>query len=58
VPRRLGFTLEATLRRRASAGSGELRDAMIWSLFADAGAHGRALAATTRSFDALGRRLF
>jgi RimJ/RimL family protein N-acetyltransferase len=58
VPRKLGFTLEATLRRRFTTGAGEPRDTMIWSLFADAAAQATALAAEARAFDALGRRLF
>jgi RimJ/RimL family protein N-acetyltransferase len=58
VPRKLGFTLEATLRRRGTTGLGEPRDTMIWSLFPDAKAHAVGLAAGARAFDALGRRLF
>jgi len=34
VPRKLGFTFEATLRQRSFA-NGHLSDQMIWSLFAD-----------------------
>jgi RimJ/RimL family protein N-acetyltransferase len=58
VPRKLGFTLEATLRRRGTTGLGEPRDTMIWSLFPDAKAHAVGLAASARAFDAIGRRLF
>lgn len=35
VPRRLGFTLDATMRRRAHDSDDVVRDLMIWSLFAD-----------------------
>jgi RimJ/RimL family protein N-acetyltransferase len=58
VPRKLGFTLEATLRRRGVTGIGDPRDTMIWSLFPDAAAPAKTLAAQARAFDALGRRLF
>ncbi len=36
IPQKLGFTHEATLRRRFRTPSGELVDTMIWSLFAEA----------------------
>jgi RimJ/RimL family protein N-acetyltransferase len=35
IPCKLGFTHEATLRERVRNSQGELRDVMIWSLFAD-----------------------
>ena len=35
VPKRLGFTLDGTLRRRAHDSDGIVRDLAIWSLFAD-----------------------
>jgi len=35
VPRRLGFTQDATLRRRAHDSDGVARDLTMWSLFAD-----------------------
>ena len=35
VPRRLGFTHDATLRRRDTTRDGQPRDTMIWSLFPD-----------------------
>jgi RimJ/RimL family protein N-acetyltransferase len=34
VPRKLGYTHEATLRKRSFA-NGQLSDSMVWSLFAD-----------------------
>jgi RimJ/RimL family protein N-acetyltransferase len=58
VPRRLGFTLEATLRRRMVTGAGARRDTMIWSLFADEAAAAAVRAAEARAFDGMGRRLF
>lgn len=35
IPARLGFILEATLKRRAHDTDGVVRDLMIWTLFAD-----------------------
>jgi RimJ/RimL family protein N-acetyltransferase len=35
VPKRLGFTQDATLRRRANDSDGVTRDLTVWSLFAD-----------------------
>jgi RimJ/RimL family protein N-acetyltransferase len=58
VPRKLGFALEATLRRRGTTDAGEPRDTMIWTLFAGEPAPGLSSAADARAFDALGRRLF
>jgi RimJ/RimL family protein N-acetyltransferase len=59
VPRRLGFTHEATLRRRLPAGQGALEDRMVWTMFPEelAGSAAAALAAPVRAFDAAGRRL-
>jgi RimJ/RimL family protein N-acetyltransferase len=57
VPRKLGFTLEATLRRRLPQKSGEeLRDVNVWTMF-----RGEASDAVTAfeyaAYDALGRKL-
>jgi RimJ/RimL family protein N-acetyltransferase len=57
VPRKLGFAHEATLRRRFQIGEDQLRDTMIWSLFADDYAHSPAFQAEVAAFDALGRRI-
>lgn len=57
IPRKLGYQLEATLRRRLLDGSGELVDARVFVLHAD---EYRALplgAAPLRAFDAAGARL-
>ena len=35
VPKKLGFLLEATLKKRTTDSNGNLRDVMIWSLFKD-----------------------
>jgi RimJ/RimL family protein N-acetyltransferase len=57
IPRKLGFTHEATLRRRFRIGDDQLRDTMIWSLFANSYAHSPASQAEIAAFDALGRRI-
>lgn len=56
IPRRLGFVEEGTLRRRL-AGADGLRDAVVFSLFADGLAGTPSAAAELEAFDALGRRL-
>jgi RimJ/RimL family protein N-acetyltransferase len=60
VPRKLGYTLEATLRRRLSLGEGGRRDTMIWSIFAgtEAAQALRLTQAKAKAFDVMGRRLF
>ena len=56
VPRKLGFTEEATLRRRLPAREGEpLRDVTIFTLFRED--FDPSLAPELRAFDALGRQL-
>lgn len=57
VPRRLGYTHDATLRRRFLDGDGQERDAMVWSLFADELAKSAAGSVEYTAFDALGRRI-
>lgn len=57
VPQKLGFTLEATLRRRVPDGEGELRDIMIWTLFADAYPSSPAASAEIEAFDVVGREI-
>ena len=58
VPRALGFTEEATLRRRLPANDGEpSRDAVVFTLFADGLEASGAAAVRYEAFDALGRRL-
>ncbi len=58
IPRKLGFTLEATLRRRAVRPDGSDRDTMIWSLFATDYIESAASRARVAAFDAGGRPLF
>ena len=58
IPRKLGFTREATLRRRLPGRrEGEWRDVVVFSLFRDELAGTPAAAATVSAYDALGRPL-
>src|SRR5688500_1560421 len=54
VPRKLGFTLDATLRRRAHDSDDVVRDLSIWTLFADEYARSAARRLPLRAWDALG----
>ena len=57
VPRKLGFSHEATLKQRDTTALGELRDTMVWSLFkADYQAQTQA-EIDTRYFDATGAEI-
>ncbi|MFC1878961.1 GNAT family N-acetyltransferase [Chloroflexota bacterium] len=57
VPRKLGFTHEATLRQRVADHEGSLRDSMIWTLhkedYPDSPAAGRPI----QAFNIMGERL-
>lgn len=57
VARKLGYTLEATLRRRARTPEGAPRDTMIWTLFAADFPGSPAARAEARAFDVLGQTL-
>ena len=57
VPRKLGYTLETTLRARVRGADGTLRDSMVWSLFRDGYPASPCAAAEVEAFDAAGRRL-
>jgi RimJ/RimL family protein N-acetyltransferase len=58
IPRSLGFTEEATLRRRLPTRDGEpLRDAVVFSLFAEELAESAAAAVRVEAYDVLGRVL-
>ena len=57
IPEKLGFTHEATLRRRAPDTEGVVHDLMIWTLFRDAYPSSPAAAVPVTAFDSLGRRL-
>jgi RimJ/RimL family protein N-acetyltransferase len=58
IPEKLGFTKEATLRRRLPVkDGGELRDVNVWTMFRD-GVGGSPVARyACRAYDALGRAL-
>jgi RimJ/RimL family protein N-acetyltransferase len=58
IPRKLGFTFDATLRRRAVRPDGTERDTMIWSLFSTDYTASAASSARVTAFDAALRRLF
>ncbi len=55
IPAKLGFTHEATLRERAYDSDGEIRDLMVWSLFASDYPSSIAAKQTIRAYDCLGR---
>ena len=57
VPRKLGFTHEATLRQRLAEGDGTYRDAMIWTLLASEYPNSPAASAEIKAYDVLGRRI-
>lgn len=54
VPQRLGFTLDATLRRRALDADDVVRDLALWSLFADEYAASPATRVEIAAYDCLG----
>jgi RimJ/RimL family protein N-acetyltransferase len=55
VPRKLGFTHEATLRRRRVAG--KVRDTLVWTLLAEEYGASAAARVPIEAFDAVGRRI-
>lgn len=57
VPRRMGFTHEATLPRRTIGIDGKPRDSMIWTMFAEDFARSSFAKTAVRAWDAVGRRL-
>lgn len=56
VPRKLGFTHEATLRRRRFGD--RLRDTMVWTLLADEYPTSPAARVPIEAYDAAGRQIF
>lgn len=56
VPRRLGYTHEATLRQRQTGVDGEPRDTMVWSMLREEHAGTPAAALEIEAFDVLGKR--
>jgi RimJ/RimL family protein N-acetyltransferase len=57
VPRKLGFTHEATLRARSLTPEGEERDTMIWSMLAAEFRATPVAHASVEAYDAMGCRL-
>lgn len=57
VPRKLGFTHEATLRQRKPFLEERFVDDMVWTLFADEYPASPAAALPVTAFDVLGRRI-
>lgn len=57
VPRKLGYTHEATLRRRSQNSDGSPSDSMIWTLHEDEYRSSPAAQAAIAAYDALGRRI-
>lgn len=55
VPRKLGFTLEATLRARSTNIDGSLSDSMIWSLLASEYPNSPAAKIDIEAYDGAGR---
>jgi len=54
IPAKLGFTFEATLKKRALDSEGSSRDLMVWSLFADDYPSSPSSNMTCRAFDCMG----
>lgn len=57
VPRKLGYTLDGTLRRRIWLVDGKYHDAMVFSLFSDEYPSSPAAKAEVQAYDGLGRKL-
>jgi RimJ/RimL family protein N-acetyltransferase len=57
VPRKLGFTHEASLRKRVQLLEGHQHDLMVWTLLRDEYPHSPAAQAEITAFDALGRQI-
>lgn len=57
IPKKLGYTLEATLRSRLPLPGGRWRDTQVWTLFAADYPASPAARAEMEAFDVVGRRL-
>ena len=57
IPKKLGFTHEATLRQRLVDGGEEPRDTMIWTLFADDYPGSYTARVEVEAFDVTGRKI-
>jgi RimJ/RimL family protein N-acetyltransferase len=57
VPRKLGYTHDATLRRRTPTHEGPFRDSMIWSMLRQELSGSPVAEVPVQAYDAIGRRL-
>jgi len=57
VPKKLGYTHEATLPRRTLLSDGKYHDTMIWALFRDEYEESPASKAEIQAFDCMGRQI-
>jgi RimJ/RimL family protein N-acetyltransferase len=57
IPQKLGYTHEATLRRRIYWSEARVEDALIWSIFADEYPSSPAARIEIQAFDAAGREI-
>lgn len=57
IPAKLGFVHEATLRSRFVDSEGQVRDTMVWSLFADGYTQSPARVIRVQAFDGMGHRI-
>jgi RimJ/RimL family protein N-acetyltransferase len=57
VPRKLGYTHEAILRKRIPTAQGEFRDSMIWSLLVEDYPSTLSARAALTAYDAAGRKI-
>jgi RimJ/RimL family protein N-acetyltransferase len=57
IPRKLGYTHEATLRRRSHWPDGKVEDSMIWTIFASDFPLSPAAQIDIQAFDAAGREI-
>ena len=57
IPRKLGFTYEATLHNRIKDVNGNMRDTMIWSMFEENYPKSPSVKIELQVFDAIGRQI-
>jgi RimJ/RimL family protein N-acetyltransferase len=57
IPQKLGYTHEATLRRRSHWSNGKVEDSMLWTLFASEYPTSPAAQLEIQAFDAAGREI-
>lgn len=57
IPKKLGYTHEATLRKRTVDTDGNPRDTMIWTMFKEEYENSRIKATAIKAFDIVGRKI-